>query len=56
MFGKDHDYMGSRIIPMQLVILLLLRKRPMYGYEVLKELRERSRAFGPPRQVPYIPR
>ena len=41
MFGRGHNYKGSKISPMQLVILLLLRKRPMYGYEVLKELRER---------------
>lgn len=41
MFGKGHDYKGCRISPMQLTILILLRNRPMYGYEVLKELRDR---------------
>ncbi|WP_019176242.1 PadR family transcriptional regulator [Methanomassiliicoccus luminyensis] len=40
MFGRGYSYNGNRISPMQMVILLLLRKRPMYGYEVLKELRD----------------
>jgi DNA-binding PadR family transcriptional regulator len=40
MFGKRHDYKGCRISPMQLVILLVLKERPMYGYEVLKALRD----------------
>jgi DNA-binding PadR family transcriptional regulator len=41
MFGRGHTYRGNRISPMQLIILILLRDRPMYGYEVLKELRDR---------------
>jgi DNA-binding PadR family transcriptional regulator len=41
MFGTGHDFKGCKISPMQLVILLILRERPMYGYEVLKELRDR---------------
>ncbi|MBI0582803.1 MAG: helix-turn-helix transcriptional regulator [Methanomassiliicoccus sp.] len=41
MFGKGHDYNGKRISPMQVAILILLRRRPMYGYEVLTELRAR---------------
>jgi DNA-binding PadR family transcriptional regulator len=41
MFGTGHDYKGCKISPMQTVILLLLLDRPMYGYEVLKELRDR---------------
>jgi len=40
MFGKGHDFKGCRISPMQLIILLLLMERPMYGYEVLKGLRD----------------
>ncbi len=40
MFGKGHEYKGCRVSPMQLTILILLRDRPMYGYEVLKELRD----------------
>lgn len=41
MFGRGHIYNGNKISPMQYVILLILIKRPMYGYEVLKELRDR---------------
>jgi DNA-binding PadR family transcriptional regulator len=41
MFGKRRDYKGSKISPMQMVILMILTERPMYGYEVLKELRDR---------------
>jgi len=40
MFGKRRDYKGSKISPMQLVILLLLTERPMYGYEVLRAARD----------------
>jgi DNA-binding PadR family transcriptional regulator len=31
----------ERISPIQVLILLQLRKKPMYGYEILKSLRER---------------
>ncbi|UCH37013.1 MAG: helix-turn-helix transcriptional regulator [Candidatus Bathyarchaeota archaeon] len=31
----------ERISPIQVLILLQLRKQPMYGYEILKSLRER---------------
>ena len=40
MFGKGHDFHGKKISPMQVAILILLRRRPMYGYEVLTELRQ----------------
>jgi DNA-binding PadR family transcriptional regulator len=40
MFGKGHNHKGCKISPMQMTILVLLRDRPMYGYEVLKELRD----------------
>lgn len=40
MFGKGHDYKGKKVSPMQVAILILLRRRPMYGYEVLTELRQ----------------
>jgi len=32
---------NERISPIQVLILLQLRKQPMYGYEILKSLRER---------------
>jgi DNA-binding PadR family transcriptional regulator len=33
-------YKGRRISPMQITILALLKNRPMYGYEILKRLRD----------------
>jgi DNA-binding PadR family transcriptional regulator len=40
---------------MQLVILILLRDRPMYGYEVLKELRDRFEGVGTPKTGSIYP-
>jgi len=41
MFGKIMMYNGNRISPSQMTMLVLIMHRPMYGYEVVKELRER---------------
>ena len=38
--GKPHMYRGNRISPSQLIMLIKLAGRPMYGYELLKALRE----------------
>jgi len=38
--GKPHMYKGNRISPSQLIMLIKLADRPMYGYELLKALRE----------------
>jgi DNA-binding PadR family transcriptional regulator len=40
MVGKSQSYKGNRISPLQFVMLLMLREKPMYGYELLKTLRE----------------
>jgi len=40
MMGKPHMYKGNRISPSQLIMLIKLAVRPMYGYELLKALRE----------------
>jgi len=32
---------GFRLSPVETLILFLLKKRPMYGYEIIKELRDR---------------
>ncbi|MDD1768881.1 MAG: PadR family transcriptional regulator [Methanomassiliicoccales archaeon] len=40
MVGRGHNYKGNRISPLQFVMLLMLRKKPMYGYELLKTLSE----------------
>lgn len=39
MFGKGHYYAGNRISPSQFMMLVILRRGPMYGYEILKILR-----------------
>jgi len=40
MIGKGFLYEGNRISPSQFLMLVHLRKGPMYGYEVLKAMRE----------------
>jgi DNA-binding PadR family transcriptional regulator len=40
MVGRGHRYKGNRISPLQFVMLLMLRQKPMYGYELLKTLSE----------------
>jgi DNA-binding PadR family transcriptional regulator len=40
MIGKGYSFRGNRISPSQFIMLVILRKGPMYGYEVLKKMRE----------------
>lgn len=40
MFGKVHFYKGNRISLSQLIMMIELAERPMYGYELIKVLRE----------------
>ncbi len=40
MFGRVHNYNGNRISPFQVLMMVILLQRPMYGYEVLKAMRE----------------
>lgn len=40
MIGKMYYYKDKRISPLQLVMLIALREKPMYGYEILKRIRE----------------
>jgi DNA-binding PadR family transcriptional regulator len=40
MIGKGQLYEGNRISTSQFLMLVFLRKGPMYGYEVLKAMRE----------------
>ncbi len=55
MFGKGHEYKGKKISPMQLTILIILRDRPMYGYEVLKEMRDRFQGVWAPQTGSIYP-
>lgn len=40
MIGRGYLYNGNRISSMQFLMIVILRKGPMYGYEVLKAMRE----------------
>lgn len=40
MMGKPNMYKGNRISVSQLIMMIKLADRPMYGYELLKALRE----------------
>lgn len=40
MVGRGHTYKGNRISPLQFVMLIMLKQKPMYGYELLKTLGE----------------
>jgi DNA-binding PadR family transcriptional regulator len=55
MIPKFSTYKGSRISPLQLTILALLRGRSMYGYEILKELRELYRDVWEPQTGSIYP-
>ncbi len=55
MFGRGYEFKGNRISPMQFSILILLKKRPMYGYEVLKALRDEFGEFWTPQTGSIYP-
>ena len=38
--GRGHEYKGNRISLPQFMMVVMLRKGPMYGYELLKALRK----------------
>lgn len=48
-------YRGRRISPIEFIILLQLRRRPMYGYEVLKALREEFKDVWEPKTGTLYP-
>lgn len=55
MVGKSQSYKGNRISPLQFVMLLMLREKPMYGYELLKTLRERFEGVWTPQTGSVYP-
>jgi DNA-binding PadR family transcriptional regulator len=40
MMGRGHEYKGNRVSLSQFLMAVMLRKGPMYGYELLKALRK----------------
>jgi DNA-binding PadR family transcriptional regulator len=55
MIGRNYTYKGNRISPPQFLMLVILRKGPMYGYEVLKVLREEFQGFWEPQTGAIYP-
>lgn len=55
MFGRSREFKGCKISPMQLAIVLVLTERPMYGYEVLKALRDRFEGVWTPQTGSIYP-
>ena len=55
MIGRHYAYKGNRISPPQFLMLVILRKGPMYGYEVLKVLREQFHGFWEPQTGAIYP-
>ena len=53
--GKVHNYKGNRISASQLIMMVLLLERPMYGYELLKVLRERYEGIWEPQTGAIYP-
>jgi len=55
MIGRNYAYKGNRISPPQFLMMVILRKGPMYGYEVLKVLREEFQGFWVPQTGAIYP-
>jgi DNA-binding PadR family transcriptional regulator len=55
MIGRHYAYKGNRISPPQFLMLVILRKGPMYGYEVLKVLRDEFHGFWVPQTGAIYP-
>ncbi|HEY3421428.1 MAG TPA: PadR family transcriptional regulator [Methanomassiliicoccales archaeon] len=55
MIGRHFVYKGNRISPPQFLMLVILRKGPMYGYEVLKVLRDEFQGFWVPQTGAIYP-
>jgi DNA-binding PadR family transcriptional regulator len=55
MLGKGHQYKGNRISPSQFLMLVILRKGPMYGYEILKVMREEFKGLWEPQTGAIYP-
>jgi len=55
MFGKLPMYKGNRISPSQMVMMVLLMHKPMYGYEVVKDLRDKYEGIWVPQTGSVYP-
>jgi DNA-binding PadR family transcriptional regulator len=55
MFPRYNTYKGNRISPAQFIMMVILRNGPMYGYEVLKALREEFGEFWEPQTGTVYP-
>jgi DNA-binding PadR family transcriptional regulator len=55
MIGKGYVYRGSKISPSQFLMMVLLRHGPMYGYELLKTMREEFVGLWEPQTGAFYP-
>jgi len=55
MLGRNYVYKGNRISPPQFLMMVILRKGPMYGYEVLKTLRDEFHEYWEPQTGTIYP-
>jgi DNA-binding PadR family transcriptional regulator len=55
MIGKGYCYKDKRISPLQFAMMIILREKPMYGYELLKRLREEFKGIWTPQTGSIYP-
>lgn len=55
MIGKGYVYKGARISPSQFLMMVMLRHGPMYGYELLKTMREEFAGMWEPKTGAFYP-
>ncbi|MDH7508426.1 MAG: PadR family transcriptional regulator [Methanomassiliicoccales archaeon] len=55
MIGKGYCYKDKRISPLQFTMMIMLREKPMYGYELLKKLREEFKGLWTPQTGSIYP-
>lgn len=55
MFGKGQCYEGNHISLSQFMMLVILRRKPMYGYEIIKNLRAEFKGLWVPQTGSIYP-
>lgn len=55
MIGKGYCYKDRRISPLQFSMMIILREKPMYGYELLKRLKEEFKGVWTPQTGSIYP-
>jgi DNA-binding PadR family transcriptional regulator len=55
MIGKRYIFKGNRISPSQYMMMVMLRNGPMYGYEIIKSIRDEFRGLWGPQTGAVYP-